>query len=187
MALILVVPPASATIFRPRSVSTSGASARRTIRCARAGLPRRRTGRGFQRSRRRALTLSISSSPTMPPEARKACKFDFADARHEKRGRSCQCQDFRHAELRQKHVLVFDRIGEERHRHEVGLSAGALGEPVDDVEGIGGKSAGQAAEEGYEADVGCRPSGEEIDRRRERAPMPTAMTLCSRWSRMLRR
>src|SRR4029078_2136710 len=68
--------------------------------------------------------------------------------------------------------LVLDRIGEERHRHDIRLSAGAFSEAMDHVEGIGGKPPRQTAEGRDEADPFCRPCGEKVDRGGERTAVP---------------
>ena len=72
---------------------------------------------------------------------------DLADADEMQRRLARQSHHIGDAELRQQHGFILDAVGEERNRKKIGFRARALGEAMDDVIGVGGEAAGQAAEQ----------------------------------------
>jgi hypothetical protein len=78
------------------------------------------------------------------------------------------------AALAQEHLLVLDAVGEERHRHEIALGAGDLGQTVDDVERVCGGVAGEAAEQRDEPHLRPRRLGQVGDDGGQRAAVADA-------------
>ena len=83
----------------------------------------------------------------------------FHDARGDQRGRVAGGADADHHEialaghaeglgdalLRQQDLAVADAVGHERHRHDIGLRAGPVGDAVDHLVRVGGEAARQTA------------------------------------------
>ena len=73
------------------------------------------------------------------------------------------------AGLAEQEVAVPAGAGYERHRHQQSLSAGALGQAIDDVMRVGREGAGQPAHQGHEAHLRRREAGKLFDGRLQRA------------------
>ena len=69
-------------------------------------------------------------------------------------GPACQIEDIADAALAEQHLTVLGRVGDERHRHHIGLRAGPLGQTMDDVVRVGREFARHAAKQRDETDMG---------------------------------
>ena len=101
-------------------------------------------------------------------------RVDGADAHELQARRRGHLEDLAHAALLQQDLAVLDRIGEEGHRHHVGLRRGPLGQPVHHVVGIGGIVARQPAEQRDETHAPGVEPRQLLHRRRQRPAVPEA-------------
>ena len=97
-----------------------------------------------------------------------------ADADEHQVGGKRQVEHIADTALAEQDLAVFDRVGEEGHRHHIGLRAGSLRQPIDDVMRVGGEFPCEAAEERDEAHVARGRARQVLDARRQRAAVADA-------------
>ncbi len=120
------------------------------------GPGRRRSGRAARRRRPAAAISAISPGSIMPEDTSCASGSTVPMPDELEAAPLGHVEDLAHAALRQQHLAILGRVGEERHRHHVGLRPGLLGQPVHHVVGVGGVVAGQPAEQRDEAHAAAR-------------------------------